>query len=86
MFISSLPPATPTCPSLLCHPLLNPCPSPIRLDVPLQNELDVQNLAKSLAGSFMDIIQYAKDNTALRYMCVWGGGVVVFLIWSVVWW
>lgn len=36
-----------------------------KLDPPLQNELDVQNLAQSLAGNFMGIVQYNRVGRAL---------------------
>lgn len=37
-----------------------------KVSPPLTNENDLQNLAQSLAGNFMDIVQYNKDNTAFE--------------------
>ena len=37
-----------------------------RLDPPLENQNDVMNLAQTLAGNFMEIVQYNKDNTAFE--------------------
>ena len=50
----------------------------LRLSPPLSSQLDVQNLAQSLAGNFMDVVQYNNDNKAFEVdihrrvcVCVW---------------
>lgn len=37
-----------------------------RIEPPLQNKNDIMNMASSLAGNFMGVVQYNRDNRAFE--------------------